>query len=134
MIKEEIKGILMDKAINEEEDNGKRLNMKRNAVMSMLKNDLYDHATLAYQLYDANDDSQKATARSLFSKKATGHPDADGQIRHFSDTEVNKLYDLMKSGFFDKNEPFDNNPTPELNTNSWKEFKLSDLLALPDIA
>lgn len=33
MIKEEIKGILMDKAINEEEDNGKRLNMKRNAVM-----------------------------------------------------------------------------------------------------
>ena len=97
MIKEEIKGILMDKAINEEEDNGKRLNMKRNAVMSMLKNDLYDHATLAYQLYDSNDDSQKATARSLFSKKATGHPDADGQIRRFSDTEVNKLYDLMRT-------------------------------------
>lgn len=97
MIKEEIKSILMDKAINEEEDDNKRLNMKRNAVMSMLKNDLYDHATLAYQLYDSNDDSQKATARSLFSKKATGHPDADGQIRRFSDTEVNKLYDLMRT-------------------------------------
>ena len=97
MIKEEIKGILMDKAINEEEDDNKRLDMKRNAVMSMLKNDLYDHATLAYQLYDSNDDSQKATARSLFSKKATGHPDADGQIRRFSDTEVNKLYDLMRT-------------------------------------
>ena len=97
MIKEEIKGILMDKAINEEKDDSKRLNMKRNAVMSMLKNDLYDHATLAYQLYDANDDSQKATARSLFSKKATGHPDADGNIRRFDDTEVNKLYDLMRT-------------------------------------
>ncbi len=97
MIKEEIKGILMDKAINEEEDNGKRLNMKRNAVMLMLKNDLYDHATLAYQLYDDNDDSQKATARSLFSKKATGHPDADGQIRRFNDTEINKLYDLLRT-------------------------------------
>ena len=97
MIKEEIKGILMDKAINEEEDNGKRLNMKRNAVMSMLKNDLYDHATLAYQLYDDNDDSQKATARSLFSKKANGHPDADGQIRRFDDTEINKLYDLLRT-------------------------------------
>ena len=97
MIKEEIKGILMDKAINEEEDNGKRLNMKRNAVMSMLKNDLYDHATLAYQLYDSNDDSQKATARSLFSKKATGHPDADGQIRRFDDIEINKLYDLLRT-------------------------------------
>ena len=71
--------------------------MKRNAVMSMLKNDLYDHATLAYQLYDANDDSQKATARSLFSKKATGHPDADGQIRRFDDTEINKLYDLLRT-------------------------------------
>ena len=97
MIKEEIKCILMDKAINEEKDDGKRLNMKRNAVMSMLKNDLYDHATLAYQLYDSNDDSQKATARSLFSKKATGHPDADGQIRRFDDTEINKLYDLLRT-------------------------------------
>ena len=97
MIKEEIKSILMDKAINEEEDNNKRLNMKRNAVMSMLKNDLYDHATLAYQLYDSNDDSQKATARSLFSKKATGRPDADGQIRRFDDTEINKLYDLLRT-------------------------------------
>lgn len=97
MIKEEIKGILMDKAINEEEDKDKRLDMKRNAVMSMLKNDLYDHATLAYQLYDANDDSQKATARSLFSKKATGHPDADGQIRRFDDIEINKLYDLLRT-------------------------------------
>ena len=97
MIKEEIKGILMDKAINEEKDDSKRLNMKRNAVMSMLKNDLYDHATLAYQLYDANDDSQKATARSLFSKKATGHPDADGQIRRFDDIEINKLYDLLRT-------------------------------------
>ena len=97
MIKEEIKGILMDKAINEEEDDNKRLDMKRNAVMSMLKNDLYDHATLAYQLYDANDDSQKATARSLFSKKATVHPDADGQIRRFDDIEINKLYDLLRT-------------------------------------
>ena len=97
MIKEEIKGILMDKAINEEEDDNKRLDMKRNAVMSMLKNDLYDHATLAYQLYDSNDDSQKATARSLFSKKATGHPDADGQIRRFDDTEIDKLYDLLRT-------------------------------------
>lgn len=97
MIKEEIRGILMDNAINEEEDDGKRLNMKRNAVMSMLKNDLYDHATLAYQLYDSGDESEKATARSLFSKKATGHPDADGHVRRFNDNEVNKLYNLMRT-------------------------------------
>ena len=38
-----------------------------------------------------------------------------------------KLYDLIKSSFFDKNEPFNNNPTPELNTDSWGKFKLTDL-------
>ena len=67
------------------------------STLLRIKNDLYDHATLAYQLYDANDDSQKATARSLFSKKATGHPDADGQIRRFDDIEINKLYDLLRT-------------------------------------
>ena len=96
IVKENIKNYIIDKAINEEENNDKRLDMKRNAVMGMLKNDIYDHAPLAYQLYDANDESEKATARSLFSKKATGKPDADGQVRHFDDAEVNKLYELLR--------------------------------------
>lgn len=42
----------------------------------------------------------------------------------------NELYDLIKNGFFDKNESFNNNPTPELNTDNWKEFKLVDLFEL----
>lgn len=97
IVERTIKNYLIDKAINEEKDDNKRLDLKRNAVMGMLKNDIYDHAPLAYKLYDANDESEKATARSLFSKKATGTPDADGQVRHFDDTEVNKLYDLLRS-------------------------------------
>lgn len=97
IVERTIKNYLIDKAINEEKDDSKRLDLKRNAVMGMLKNDIYDHAPLAYKLYDANDESEKATARSLFSKKATGTPDADGQVRHFDDTEVNKLYDLLRS-------------------------------------
>ena len=97
IVERTIKNYLIDKAINEEKDDNKRLDLKRNAVMGMLKNDIYDHAPLAYKLYDANDESEKATARSLFSKKATGTPDADGQARHFDDTEVNKLYDLLRS-------------------------------------
>ena len=99
IVKENIKKYIT-KTINEEEEsnktNNKRLDLKRNAVMGMLKNDIYDHAPLAYKLYDANDESEKATARSLFSKKATGTPDADGQVRHFDDEEVNKLYDLLR--------------------------------------
>lgn len=97
IVERTIKNYLIDKAINEEKDDNKRLDLKRNAVMGMLKNDIYDHAPLAYKLYDANDESEKATARSLFSKKATGTPDADGQVRHFDDTEVNKLYDMLRS-------------------------------------
>ncbi len=97
IVERTIKNYLIDKAINEEKDDNKRIDLKRNAVMGMLKNDIYDHAPLAYKLYDANDESEKATARSLFSKKATGTPDADGQVRHFDDTEVNKLYDMLRS-------------------------------------
>ena len=97
IVERTIKNYLIDKAINEEKDDNKRMDLKRNAVMGMLKNDIYDHAPLAYKLYDANDESEKATARSLFSKKATGTPDADGQVRHFDDTEVNKLYDMLRS-------------------------------------
>lgn len=97
IVERTIKNYLIDKAINEEKDDNKKLDLKRNAVMNMLKNDIYDHAPLAYKLYDANDESEKATARSLFSKKATGTPDADGQVRHFDDIEVNKLYDLLRS-------------------------------------
>lgn len=96
IIKEEIKKYIMTNSINEEEENDKKGDMKRNAVMNMLKNDVYNHAPLAYKLYDANDESEKATARSLFSKKATGKPDADGQVRHFDTDEVNKLYDLLR--------------------------------------
>ena len=97
IVERTIKNYLIDKAINEEKDDNKRIDLKRNAVMGMLKNDIYDHAPLAYKLYDANDESEKATARSRFSKKATGTPDADGQLRHFDDTEVNKLYDMLRS-------------------------------------
>lgn len=39
----------------------------------------------------------------------------------------NKLYNLIKSGFFDKNESFNNNKIPELDTQNWKEFKYEDI-------
>lgn len=41
-----------------------------------------------------------------------------------------KLYDLIKSGFFDKNESFNDNQIPELDTSNWKEFKLTDLFEI----
>lgn len=97
IVNEEIKSYLTGKAINEEVDDSKRMDMKRNAVMTSLKQDILNHAPLAYELYPSADESEKATARSLFSKKATGTPDADGQVRHFSDEEINKIYNMIRT-------------------------------------
>lgn len=79
--------------INEKDD----ANIKRKAVMSMLKDDKYNHAELMRHIYHPKDKSEEDTYRSLFSKKATGKPDANGAIRHFTDEEVNKLYELLRS-------------------------------------
>lgn len=70
--------------------------IKRKAVMTMLKDDKYDHAYLAYQLWHPKDDNEKDTYRSLFSKKATGKPDNDGAVRIFTDEEITKLYELIR--------------------------------------
>lgn len=70
--------------------------IKRKAVMTMLKDDKYDHAYLAYQLWHPKDDNEKDTYRSLFSKKATGKPDNDGAVRTFTDEEITKLYELIR--------------------------------------
>ncbi len=67
--------------------------MKRNAVMKALKDPKYNHAQLAYTLWP---DMDKDTARSLFSKIATGTPDNDGVIRHFSDEDINTLYQAIR--------------------------------------
>ena len=67
--------------------------MKRNAVMKALKDPKYNHAQLAYTLWP---DMDKDTARSLFSKMATGTPDNDGVVRHFSDEDINTLYQAIR--------------------------------------
>ena len=84
----------MKNKLTEASDKGE--NIKRKAVMNMLKDDKYDHAYLAYQLWHPKDDGEKDTYRSLFSKKATGKPDNNGAIRTFNDEEITKLYELMR--------------------------------------
>lgn len=69
---------------------------KRKNVMSMLGDDKFNHAELMRHLYHPKDKSEEDTYRSLFSKKATGKPDADGAVRHFTDDEINSLYELLR--------------------------------------
>ena len=94
IVSEEIHKLFEKKAINESEEGNSVI--KRKAVMNMLKDDKYDHAYLAYQLWHPKDDNEKDTYRSLFSKKATGKPDNDGAVRSFTDEEITKLYELIR--------------------------------------
>jgi hypothetical protein len=97
IVSEEVNRLFESKAINEADEGEGNANIKRRAVMNMLKDDKYDHAYLAYQLWHPKDDNEKDTYRSLFSKKATGKPDNDGAVRSFTDDEITKLYELIRN-------------------------------------
>lgn len=94
IVSEEVHRILKEGTLNEAGDSNSVI--KRKAVMNMLKDDKYDHAYLAYQLWHPKDDNEKDTYRSLFSKKATGKPDNNGVVRSFTDKEITKLYELIR--------------------------------------
>ena len=92
MVKEVVTKLFF-KRLNEDSD----IDDKRVTVMNMLKDDKYKMSSLAYDLWNPKDESEKDTYRSLFSKKATGKPDYDGQVRTFSDDEIVKLYELLRN-------------------------------------
>lgn len=76
---------------------GDNIQMKRKAVMNMLKDDKFNHAELMRAIYHPKDKGEEDTYRSLFSKKATGKPDADGSVRQFDDSEITKLYQILRA-------------------------------------
>lgn len=99
MVKEEVTKYIKNSIAEAEEkkdDKSQSDRLKRQAVMSALKDDKFNHASFAYSLYHPKDQGEKDTARSLFSKKCTGTPDAEGVVRHFTNAEITKLYDLIR--------------------------------------
>lgn len=95
-IREHVKGMVTEALAEIVKEAENSLSMKRKNVMKMLQDPKYDHASLAYKLYHPIDQSEKDTARSLFSKKVTGKPDADGVVRSFSDEEITTLYQELR--------------------------------------
>ena len=92
----------LNHSINEEETKDKdgdyeSANIKRNTVMKLLRNNKLKDSQFAYSLWHPKDQSEKDTYRSLFSKKVHGEPDADGNIREFTDEEISQLYELLRS-------------------------------------
>lgn len=80
--------------LNEKKDN----DTKRNTVMKILNSDgKFNHAELMRKLWHPKDRGEEDTLRSLFSKCVSGKPDNDGAIRHFSDDEINSLYEILRS-------------------------------------
>lgn len=84
-----------DKADDKEGDS-ESMRIKRNTVMKLLRNDRLKDSKFAYDIWHPKDQSDKDTARSLFSKKVNGTPDADGNVREFTDEEISKLYELLR--------------------------------------
>ena len=84
-----------DKADDKDGDS-ESMRIKRNTVMKLLRNDRLKNSTFAYDIWHPKDQSDKDTARSLFSKKVNGTPDADGNVREFTDEEISKLYELLR--------------------------------------
>lgn len=91
IVNEQFGNLLREKA---KDDNNKRA-FVINALRGN-KGNKYNHAEFARKLWHPKDQSEEDTYRSLFSKKLSGKPDADGAIRSFDDHEINKLYELLR--------------------------------------
>lgn len=96
-VKPQAKALMQEAVQRINEDNDDSTANKRKSVMNLLKDDKFNHAELARHLWHPKDQGEEDTYRSLFSKKATGKPDADGAVRSFSDEEINKLYELLRT-------------------------------------
>lgn len=85
LVKEAVQGY-----ITETEDNH-----RRQTVVRLLNDKKYSNSDLAYQLYGAKTQSEKDTARSLFSKCVSGKKDADGNVHQFTDDQIRYLYSKL---------------------------------------
>lgn len=97
LVKEQVRQIVTEEVTNYVKSvlyEDKDADEKRNSVMTMLRDEKYDHAALAYAIWP---DMDKDTARSLFSKCVSGKKDNNGVVRHFSDEDINKLYEILRS-------------------------------------
>ena len=67
------------------------------SVMKSLQDDAITKSDVMRQLWHPKDQKDDDTKRSLFSKKANGKPDDDGFVRHFTTSEINRLYDIIRN-------------------------------------
>lgn len=68
---------------------------ERETIFNWLNSDTVNQAEVAYQLYGAESDRDKASVRSLFYKKLHGEKNDNGVPYDFSNSELNKISSIM---------------------------------------
>ncbi len=79
----------------EKDDDGEISKDEENTILNWIDNSTVNKAAIAYDLYDAESESEEASARSLFYKKLDNKKNDNGIPYEFSETELNKISSIM---------------------------------------
>lgn len=95
-IYESVKKYLREwKDYEDKEDDGSVSKEKKETILNWLNSDTVNQAEVAYRLYDAETDSEKASARSLFYKKLHGEKNDNGVPYKFTNEELNEIASIL---------------------------------------
>ena len=70
---------------------------KEETILNWVNDDTVNQAQIAYKMYGAKSEGEKANARSLFYKKLHGEPNDNGVPYHFTEVELNTIESLLKN-------------------------------------
>ena len=80
------------------DDNSKNVDKEKlNTVLNWLNDDTVNQAAIAYELEGAETEEEKASARSIFYKKAKGEKNDNGVPYKFDNRELNTISSIMNN-------------------------------------
>jgi hypothetical protein len=85
----------VDVDYEDKEDDGSISKEKRETILNWLNSDTVNQAEVAYRLYNAESDSEKASARSLFYKKLHGEKNDNGVPYKFTNEELTEIESIL---------------------------------------
>lgn len=68
---------------------------RKSVILNWLKSDTVNKAAIAYQLFHAESEDEKAAARSLFYKKLYNEKNDNGVPYEFDEAELNTISSIM---------------------------------------
>lgn len=80
---------------DDEKESTKMSDERKSVILNWLKSDAVNKASIAYRLYHAESEEEKAAARSLFYKKLYNEKNDNGIPYEFDETELNTISSIM---------------------------------------